>query len=106
MCIYANSFDMKNLDKFIGEDPGFFCSSLMVIFFVFTVLMWRMEPGAGEAWREPVRPAGCCYRTLPSAGTPSCTARTATTTCHPSLCPAIPPYRVMCKYSYHYIDLH
>lgn len=86
----------------------FFCYSFDVIFlslqfwcdfFVITVLMWRMGPVVAEAWRGPVRPVDCCYRTRPRGGTPSCIARTATTTCPPSPCPDILPYRATCKYN-------
>ena len=65
MYIYANSFDVKNLDKFIGEDPGFFPSSLMVIFLClqFWCGEWNWGPGR-PGGNQSVQPAAV---TEPSA---------------------------------------
>lgn len=71
---------------------------LMLLNLLLAVSMWKMEQLDEEAWRGPVRPVDCCYKTLPSAEIPFCTDQTVTTTCPPNPCHGTPPYRVMCKY--------
>lgn len=71
---------------------------------LFAASMWKMaRPQVAARWtRRPAPPRGwCCTppsRGTASAGSPSSTAQTATTTCHQRRCPGTPLSRANSKH--------
>ncbi|KAI8510047.1 cAMP-specific 3',5'-cyclic phosphodiesterase 4A [Branchiostoma belcheri] len=69
-----------HMDAFAEDTPGY-------------VLMLRMvHHQVAVRWRRPAHLQALFYRpTSPSEGSPFSTGRTVNSSCHPSLCPEIPP---------------